>query len=183
MLFYFHCSLQLLFLWSMLVELSYRMYCECMGYLSVFWVRGWSFWKKKKARWIHLLIMISDSGLCYIIEYGRSSWILDCRNGMSLLWIGTQRYLAILENLQSLFIYIWIRTMFHPSADTRVMTRSHLLTDSERQPQEFMRKPFNEYLLKRSHQISISKRGVLLHQRIDQTAYNVDRLIKRYSGL
>ena len=73
--------------------------------------------------------------------------------------------------------------MFHPSADTRVMTRSHLLTDSERQPQEFMRESFNEYLSKRSHQISISKRGVLLHQRIDQTAYNVDRLIKRYSGL
>ena len=58
--------------------------------------------------------------------------------------------------------------MFQPSADTRVMTRSHLLTDSERQPQEFMREPFNEYLSKRSHQICSSKRGV---QRIDQTAY------------
>ena len=58
----------------------------------------------------------------------------------------------------------------HPSADTRVMSRSHLLTDSERQPQEFMREPFNEYLSKRSHQIFSSKR-VLLHQRIDQTAY------------
>ena len=88
----------------------------------------WSFWKKKKARWIHLLIMISDSGLCYIIEYGRPSWILDCRNGMSLLWIDMQRYLAILENF-AIIIHIYLNSNYVPAKCRHQSNDKKSLTD------------------------------------------------------